>query len=353
VTQATSDGIYDWNVTNDVLYVSDRLAHLLDYDLDLKASGMWAARVHEDDYDRYVDAIRAHFKGETEAFECEYRVQGKDGSYRWLQDRGIGVRDEDGRVIRQVGAARDITDIKEAQAELDRTEARLTSSLATIADGILLVDGDNRVQLWNDRYNEIFSGAAGGADLKEVVVKGRPFFDMIRDGYDMGMFKPHPDGVDAWVEARTKAWEQPASQWELELANGAWLLLNERRMPDGGRVSVYTDITELKLREQEALASRERFEEAIEAISSGFALFDADDLLVLWNSRFQQYFSEVADVFTPGVPFRDMLAATIKHGLFPGAKEDPEGFLDALLEKRAKGVGQVRIELAVSRIADN
>ena len=342
VTRATSDGIYDWNVTDDLLYVSDTLMRLFEFDLDIKASRMWAERVHEDDYDAYVAAIGAHFKGETEALECEYRVRKGDGGYRWVHDRGVGVRDRDGRVTRLVGAVRDITEIKEARAELDRTEARLLSSLATISDGILLVDADNRVQLWNDRYIEIFSEAAGGADISEVIFKGRPFFEMIRDGYNLGMFKPHPDGVDAWVAARTQAWEQPASQWEMELANGNWLLLNERRMPDGGRVSVYTDITELKRREQEAQAARERFEEAIEAISSGFALFDAEDRLVIWNSRFQEYFSEVADVFTPGVPFPEILAASNERGMFPGAGDDPEGFLTALLEKRAKGGGQAR-----------
>ena len=127
--------------------------------------------------------------------------------------------------------------------------------------------------------------------------------------------------------------------------SGAWLLLNERRMPDGGRVSVYTDITELKRREGEAEAARQRFEDAIESISSGFALFDADDRLVVWNARFQQYFSEMADVFKPGVPFREIIAASIGRGLFPTAGEDPEGFLDGLMEKRAAGVGQVRENL--------
>ena len=232
--------------------------------------------------------------------------------------------------------------MKEAKAELDRIEARLMSSLATIADGILLVDGENRVQLWNDRYYEIFSEAAGGADLSEVITKGRPFFDMIRDGYNLGMFKQHPDGVDAWAEARAKAWEQPAAQWELELANGSWLLLNERRMPDGGRVSVYTDITELKRREQEAQAATVRFEEAIEAISSGFALYDADDRLVLWNSRFRDYFAEMADVFIPGARFRDMLGGAIERGLIPAAGDDMEGFLDRIMEQRAEGIGQIR-----------
>ncbi|MHA1528833.1 MAG: PAS-domain containing protein, partial [Alphaproteobacteria bacterium] len=342
VTRATSDGIYDWNVTDDLLYVSDALNRLLGFKVGVKASGAWAERVHEEDYGRYVAAIGAHFKGETDALDCEYRVHGKGGGYRWIHDTGIGVRDKDGQVTRMVGAVRDITDIREARAELDRSEARLLSSLATISDGILLVDSDNRVQLWNDRYIEIFSEAAGGADISQVIFKGRPFFEMIRDGYDLGMFKPHPDGVDAWVEARAKAWEQPASQWELELANGAWLLLNERRMPDGGRVSVYTDITELKRREQEALASRERFEEAIEAISSGFTLWDPEDRLVVCNSRFREYFPDLADMVAPGIPFRDLIRAGIERGLFPAAEKNIDGFLDATVKRRARADGETR-----------
>jgi signal transduction histidine kinase len=261
--QATSDFIYDWNVIDDVFYSSDNLTRDVDVDLAVEDTSAWNERIHADDYKRYTAAIRAYFRSETEAFECEYRVRDRGGDYLWVLDRAIGVRDQDGRVTRLVGAVRDISEFKQAKAELDRTEARLMSSLATIADGILLVDGDGRVQLWNDRYIEIFSEAVGGADVTEIIVKGRPFFDMIRDGYNMGMFKPHPDGADAWVAARMDAWEQPASQWELELANGAWLLLNERRMPDGGRVSVYTDITELKQREAEITGAKDAAEAAL------------------------------------------------------------------------------------------
>ena len=342
VTRATSDGIYDWNVTDDVLYVSDNLTRLLDFDLDAKASGMWVERVHPDDYAGYADAIRQHFKGQTDALEHEYRVRSASGDYRLIQDRGIGMRDTAGKVVRMVGAVRDITEIRAAEAERDRTEARLLSSLATISDGILLVDPENRVQLWNDRYYQIFAEAVGGADLSQVITQGRPFAEMIRDGYDLGMFKPHPDGVDHWVAERMKAWNQPASQWELELANGSWILLNERQMPDGGRVSVYTDISELKRREQDAQAARQRFEEAIEAISSGFALFDPEDRLVIWNSRFRDYFSEMADVFVPGTPFRDMLSASIERGLFPAVQGNDAEFLEGILAERARGIGKIR-----------
>jgi PAS domain S-box-containing protein len=136
VSRATSDGIYDWNVTDDLLYVSDALNRLFDFDLGVKASSAWAERVHEEDYNEYITAIRAHFRGDTDAIECEYRVRGKGGEYRWIQDRGIGVRGKDGRVTRLVGAVRDITEIREAKAEIERTEGRLMSSLATISDGI-------------------------------------------------------------------------------------------------------------------------------------------------------------------------------------------------------------------------
>ena len=51
----------------------------------------------------------SHFKGETGNLDCQYRILGTGGDYRWVQDHGIGVRDESGSVIRLVGAVRDIT----------------------------------------------------------------------------------------------------------------------------------------------------------------------------------------------------------------------------------------------------
>jgi PAS domain S-box-containing protein len=342
VTSATADGIYDWNVAGDELYVSDNLKRILDFDFEVSASGMWAERVHPEDYNAYRDAIRAYFRGKTDALECEYRVRGARGDYRWIQDRAIGVRGSDGRVIRLVGAARDVTELRDARAEIQRTEGRLLSSLATISDGILLVDSEHRVQLWNDRYYQIFSEAAGGADLGNVIVKGRLFEDMVRDGYNMGAFKLDPDGVDAWVANRMRAWDRPAAQWEFELANGAWILLNERQMPDGGRVSVYTDITEFKQREQEAQAARQRFEEAIEAISSGFALWDAEDRLVVSNARYRDYFAELSDIVVPGARFNEIIAAGIERGLFPLSEGDVKGYLAGIAEKRKNAIGETR-----------
>ncbi len=345
VTRATSDGIYDWNVADDELYVSDHLAKLLNLDLTRQTSKMWAEQIHPDDYQDYVDGIVAHFKGDSDAVECDYRLRAKDGGYRWVHDRGVGLRDAKGRVIRLVGAVRDVTDLRTAKAEIEHVEGRLLGALETISDGILLVSPDGRVELFNDRYVQIFSDAVDGADLSDVIVKGRDFFDMIRNGYELGMFKSHPEGVDGWIAARREAWKRPVANWELELANGTWILLNEREMADGGRISVYTDITELKRRESEALAARERFEEAIEALSTGFALWDAEDRMVVCNSRYREYFAELADIVNPGTEFGAIMKAGIERGLFPLAKGDTGAYLAAIAEKRARGVGETREQL--------
>jgi len=341
VTEATADGIYDWDVARRTLWVSAQLSRDLKFDAETEGSDGWYARIHPDDKAAYLAKVIAHLKGETETLDAEYRSMVR-GRYRWMHDRGVGQRGPDGRVRRVVGAMRDIHDLKTARAEVERTEGLLMTSLATISDGILIIDAERRVQLYNDRYVEIWSDAAGGVDLTEIVARGRRFEDEIRDGYNLGMFKPHPEGADAWVANRMKALEKPAAQWEFELANGTWLLVNERTMPDGGRVSVYTDVTEFKLREQEAQAARQRFEDAIEAISTGFAMFDAEDRLVVWNARFRDYFSEMADVFVPGATFRQMIESSIERGLFPAAAADPTGFLESLLERRNKAIGQVR-----------
>ena len=342
ITQASSDGFFDWNVVDDELFVSDNLTRVVDLDEGICSSKNWLECIHPDDQTKYVDAIRAHLRQQTDLIELDYRIRARGGGYRWMSDRSFGERNQQGRVERLVGAVRDITDIRETQIELEFARSRLLASIKTISDGILLVDPEGRVEMFNDRYVEIFTDAAGGADLSDVIVQGRLFFDMIRDGYNLGMFKPHPHGVEAWVKARTEAWQAPLARWELELENGTWILLNERQMPDGGRVSVYTDITELKQRETDAEAAKQRFEEAIEAISSGFALWDREDRLVTCNARYREYFAVLGDVVSPGALFTDIVSSGVQRGLFPLAENDVPTYLASIAKKRKKACGEIR-----------
>lgn len=338
VARATSDGLYDWDLQTDTLYVSDRLNSLFGFDDLIRKSRDWADRIHEDDLAEYKATLRAHFKGNTEYLECEYRISGSSNEYLWVHDHGSAVRSDDNRVVRLVGAVRDVTEIKAAQLKVEHAETRLLDSLETISDGFLLVGSDGLVKLWNRRYLEIFGDAAGG-DISDIVIVGKPFIDMIREGYGRGMFKPHPDGVEGWIENRRTLSKEASADLEIELNNGRWLQINERAMSDGGRVSVYADISDFKTRESELEAARGRFEDAIEALSSGFVLFDSEDRIVVCNTKYREYFSELSDMVEPGTAFVDIIEAAVERDFFPDAVVAQEGWLADLLERRSATSG--------------
>jgi PAS domain S-box-containing protein len=85
----------------------------------------WVEALHPDDRDRVPCTIAAQ-RGLGEPYGLVYRIVRPGGAVRWIDGRGVPVRDEAGRVTTYVGTARDITDQKEAEEEL-----RLLHSLTT------------------------------------------------------------------------------------------------------------------------------------------------------------------------------------------------------------------------------
>jgi PAS domain S-box-containing protein len=78
----------------------------------------WESLFHPDDRDRVAQAVAAYLAGESPAYEVEYRVRHRDGSYRWMLSRGIALRDVAGRAYRLLGTRVDITDRKRAEEQL-------------------------------------------------------------------------------------------------------------------------------------------------------------------------------------------------------------------------------------------
>jgi PAS domain S-box-containing protein len=117
--RAANEGLWDWDINGGAVYVSPRIKAILnltDADVEQFKRG-WFDYVHADDVARYRAAIVAHLKSETDHFSCEYRVRSADGSYRWVRDRGLTLRGEDGRAYRMAGSVGDITaEVEAAQA---------------------------------------------------------------------------------------------------------------------------------------------------------------------------------------------------------------------------------------------
>ena len=97
VTDAVAEGIYEWNIETNALWQSQRLRKIFGLaGRELKA-GDWNELVHRDDFEGYRSALRDCFRGNSARLDCEYRVKHTDGSYRWLEDRAVAVRNAVGR----------------------------------------------------------------------------------------------------------------------------------------------------------------------------------------------------------------------------------------------------------------
>ena len=130
-------GLWDWNVRDDRFNHNDFVVSQLGYPhADFARNGdSWRSLVHPDDAGRLIAAIETHFRAETPAYECEFRVRHHDGRWVWLLSRGKVVeRDAFDTPVRMTGTHMDLTLRKQAEAEIERSAEvlRRTGELAKI-----------------------------------------------------------------------------------------------------------------------------------------------------------------------------------------------------------------------------
>ena len=119
--RGANDGIWDWDVGPDRLYVSQRWRAIVGLAAgDVLSNGRdWIRRLHPADRRPTYIRLRAHLEGLSAHFEAEYRMRQRDGSYRWVLSRGVAQRDRDGRPYRMAGSLSDVTERKAAEARLE------------------------------------------------------------------------------------------------------------------------------------------------------------------------------------------------------------------------------------------
>ncbi len=139
--QGTDDGIWDWDINSDRTYRSPRYEQLLGYEPGELFDGdwSWSERLHPDDRERVGSRLTAHLE-RGEAYDEEYRLRMKDGTYRWFRSLGKAIRDGGGRPVRMAGSLREIHDRKEAAERLRESEERYRQTFNTNQAVKLVID---------------------------------------------------------------------------------------------------------------------------------------------------------------------------------------------------------------------
>ncbi len=133
----TDDGVFDWDIPSGKVRGNARLTGMLGYmPAELPDWKAWSAISHPDDREAVRKEMLAHFKGETPLYRAEVRLRAKDGTWRWILDRGKVVeRDEKGTAVRMTGLHTDIEDRKrlETQVQISGRMASVGTLAATLA----------------------------------------------------------------------------------------------------------------------------------------------------------------------------------------------------------------------------
>ena len=108
--QAAGDGIWDWDLGTDRLWLSDSWRAIVGSKGQGEAPSEWLDRVHPADREPLQSTIVAHLAGCSARFESEHRLRHEDGSWRWVLARGQARRDGEGKAIRFSGSMMDISE---------------------------------------------------------------------------------------------------------------------------------------------------------------------------------------------------------------------------------------------------
>jgi PAS domain S-box-containing protein len=133
--ESAAQGVWDWDPRANRVFYSHQWKAMLGYADDEVGDSLdeWSTRVHPADLTQALADVAQHLDGRTPVYENEHRVLCKDGSYKWILDRGKVIeRAADGQPRRVIGTHTDISAYKRIEAALER-EAALLQILMEVA----------------------------------------------------------------------------------------------------------------------------------------------------------------------------------------------------------------------------
>ena len=139
--EGSDDGVWDWNINTGEVFFSTRWKSMLGYnDEEIKSEQReWESRIHPEDLEEVLTILREHLDGKTEFYSSEHRILCKDGTYKWILDRGkVLVKNNDGSPARIVGTHKDITERRYAEQALMESEERFRSIVEGAPDAIFI-----------------------------------------------------------------------------------------------------------------------------------------------------------------------------------------------------------------------
>ncbi|MGI9424293.1 MAG: diguanylate cyclase [Hyphomicrobiaceae bacterium] len=255
---------------------------------------------------------RARFNLTAEEQLAPYRVKyrRKNGEVFIGETIGTPLRSPAGEVLGFLGAIRDVTDRENANEAISNNERLLRLITDAVPSLIAYVDSNRILRFINA------TGERWYAEPKDDLI-GRNVEDVV-GGRAAHVVSPWIDRALAGIKVRERL--------EVSYRDGKTRTVELAYMPDIGTdghvygfVALVVDLTERCEIEKELRAAKNRLEDAINAIPDGFAYYDSEDRLQIFNSQYQAIYAESADIILAGKTFEDILRTGVRCGQYAEA----------------------------------
>ncbi|HVN02103.1 MAG TPA: ATP-binding protein [Caulobacteraceae bacterium] len=241
--EAARCGIWEWDLISGELFMSDITGVMMGWGGGgIAPTQQVLERVAPEHRDRVRQALAA--AATHGAFDVSFRVSRPEGGAVWIDARGQALGDRSaGRFTRLVGVALDVTEERIAQVRAQAAEVRLQGAIESVPEGFVLWDRQGRLVLCNQNFRRFFG-------LEPRILKPGASRQSVERLMRLAFRQEAPAALGE--EGR-----------EVELSDGRWITIAERRTADGGFVVTCVDVTALKQQEEARRLNEEQLQRAV------------------------------------------------------------------------------------------
>ncbi|HKR89743.1 MAG TPA: ATP-binding protein [Phenylobacterium sp.] len=242
--EAARCGIWEWDLATDTIYMSDVTASLFSWRGGVVDGQQVLDRVWPGHRDGLRDALRA--AALYGGFDVSFRVPSLTGGRPvWIDARGEAFGESpEGGFARIIGVALDVTEERLAQARAQSAEGRLRDAIESVSEAFVLWDRHDRLVMHNRNFRSFF----------------RLDPQLLKPGVQRAEVEA---AADAAMRQAVRAPGDRKGVREVELVDGRWVQISERRTAEGGLVVTATDITAVKAQEEARRLNEEELRKAV------------------------------------------------------------------------------------------
>ncbi|HVV56396.1 MAG TPA: PAS domain-containing sensor histidine kinase [Mucilaginibacter sp.] len=288
-------------INQKVLSISDACERLFGYKRSnfLSSPGFWISLVHPDD--KHIINAEEKLLQKGKRVSNEYRINCKDGSIKWVENRIVPYLDDRGILSRIDGVTRDITEQKAAREKYLEGETRFRRIVEAAQEGIWTIDDQEKTNFVNQKMADIL-----GYTPEEMIGKGLyDFMDEEGKAYAIACMERRRRGSKENLDIRYKT-KNGDDVWANISANPVF----DENGVYKGALAMVTDITQRKFDEDALKKSEANLRTIFENTDTAYVLFDTDLTIISFNALAQKYSEEqngkslvvnkpISDYFTP------------------------------------------------------